>query len=567
MKYVLHFLLFFTCAFGQPATITSSVFEVPAGTQNGHIVETDSLLFNVLQSYQTQKTDHNDWKTLDLLDSISGWFYTAENFPQAIHYLELQDSLVRVLLEKSPEVLQKINLDDLQKKTSFRLVHSYFEAGHYRKALNISVRLIEKSSSNLTDEELLKAQSWTGLFYYYTGDYTSALKIDLQALFLAENLKHLSFQSLLLSRIGFIHRDLKNYTQALSFFRRSVKLDRELGDSQGLVTGLNETGNVYLLQAQYDSALYYKQLALNEARLDNYERGISFVTNDIALTYRLQGNTETALEYFMRSLVYLRNNNNQRDLVITLMNIGEAKMSIQQYADARAIFTEALNIAKHSGLREYIATIYRNLAYLHEGQNQFELAYDYLYRSKELSDSLLNSEKLSTLAEIQSGYEFEKKEQELRLIKKDNEIQSLLLKKAHLWRNFLIFASILMIILAGVLFSLYKTKTKANDAITLQNQKLQDLNLCLDSEIKEKEAAKLKLEKYVNELEAALESIRTLRGLLPICASCKKIRDDDGYWHQVENYICDHSDAEFSHGICPDCMKVLYPEFHKSKSK
>jgi hypothetical protein len=48
--------------------------------------------------------------------------------------------------------------------------------------------------------------------------------------------------------------------------------------------------------------------------------------------------------------------------------------------------------------------------------------------------------------------------------------------------------------------------------------------------------------------------------LLPICAKCKKIRDDQGYWHRLEGYIQEHSDAEFTHGICPECIKKLYPE-------
>jgi len=61
-------------------------------------------------------------------------------------------------------------------------------------------------------------------------------------------------------------------------------------------------------------------------------------------------------------------------------------------------------------------------------------------------------------------------------------------------------------------------------------------------------------------LEAALSQIKTLSGLLPICAACKKIRDDQGYWNQIENYIRDHSEARFSHGICPECARKLYPE-------
>ena len=63
------------------------------------------------------------------------------------------------------------------------------------------------------------------------------------------------------------------------------------------------------------------------------------------------------------------------------------------------------------------------------------------------------------------------------------------------------------------------------------------------------------------ELHTALNEIKQLRGIIPICSSCKKIRDDSGFWHQVESYIHDHSEAEFSHSICPECMKKLYPDF------
>jgi PAS domain S-box-containing protein len=68
-------------------------------------------------------------------------------------------------------------------------------------------------------------------------------------------------------------------------------------------------------------------------------------------------------------------------------------------------------------------------------------------------------------------------------------------------------------------------------------------------------------EKLISELEASLAKVKTLSGLLPICASCKKIRDDGGYWTQVEVYLRNHSDAEFSHGICPECMQKLYPDY------
>ncbi|MGM0426584.1 MAG: c-type heme family protein [Thermodesulfobacteriota bacterium] len=87
-------------------------------------------------------------------------------------------------------------------------------------------------------------------------------------------------------------------------------------------------------------------------------------------------------------------------------------------------------------------------------------------------------------------------------------------------------------------------------------ERTQDLNRTnsqLRTEIDERQ-------KLISKLEKALTEIKTLRGILPICSHCKKIRDDKGYWNQLESYVRDHSDAEFSHGICPECMRKFYPD-------
>ncbi len=67
-------------------------------------------------------------------------------------------------------------------------------------------------------------------------------------------------------------------------------------------------------------------------------------------------------------------------------------------------------------------------------------------------------------------------------------------------------------------------------------------------------------DRLILDLKDALKQVKKLSGLLPICSSCKRIRDDNGYWNQIEGYIRDHSEADFSHGICPQCMEKLYPE-------
>ena len=86
----------------------------------------------------------------------------------------------------------------------------------------------------------------------------------------------------------------------------------------------------------------------------------------------------------------------------------------------------------------------------------------------------------------------------------------------------------------------------------------------LATDITDRKNAEIELKKKNFELEKMLLEIKTLRGIIPICANCKKIKTDKGSWTQMESYISEHSDAEFSHGICPNCSEILYPELEPS---
>lgn len=82
----------------------------------------------------------------------------------------------------------------------------------------------------------------------------------------------------------------------------------------------------------------------------------------------------------------------------------------------------------------------------------------------------------------------------------------------------------------------------------------------LRGEVTAHEQAEKEKELLIKDLQRAVNEIRTLKGIVPICSSCKKIRDDKGFWNQIETYVRDHSEAEFSHGLCPDCATTLYPD-------
>jgi hypothetical protein len=86
--------------------------------------------------------------------------------------------------------------------------------------------------------------------------------------------------------------------------------------------------------------------------------------------------------------------------------------------------------------------------------------------------------------------------------------------------------------------------------------------LSLIHNITEAKKQEIERERLMAELQEAFAKIKTLSGLLPICSSCKKIRDDKGYWTILEKYIMEHSDARFTHGMCPDCLKRDFPSLY-----
>jgi membrane protein implicated in regulation of membrane protease activity len=94
--------------------------------------------------------------------------------------------------------------------------------------------------------------------------------------------------------------------------------------------------------------------------------------------------------------------------------------------------------------------------------------------------------------------------------------------------------------------------------LRMQKEEIKKVNEEIKTEIEERKLAQIEKDNMIVELKDALLEVKTLSGLLPICAHCKKIRDDKGYWNQIESYVQKHSGAEFSHGICPECSDELY---------
>lgn len=102
--------------------------------------------------------------------------------------------------------------------------------------------------------------------------------------------------------------------------------------------------------------------------------------------------------------------------------------------------------------------------------------------------------------------------------------------------------------------------------LRLRNAEILEAHEQIQRDIAARRQVEEERERLIHELQAALAKVKMLSGMLPICSSCKRIRDDQGYWQRIEEYIRDHSEADFTHSVCQDCARKLYPELYREDS-
>jgi hypothetical protein len=116
---------------------------------------------------------------------------------------------------------------------------------------------------------------------------------------------------------------------------------------------------------------------------------------------------------------------------------------------------------------------------------------------------------------------------------------------------------------SGSAYTLFESNITLQEKVAQRTEALQRVNKDLQIEIQNRKRVEKEKEKLIVELQQALAEVKVLSGMLPICSFCKNIRNDEGYWQEIEAYLREHSTAEFSHSVCKDCMKKYYPEIYQ----
>jgi tetratricopeptide (TPR) repeat protein len=362
--------------------------------------------------------------------------------------------------------------------------------------------------------------------------FQEAIQANQKAQKVFEEIHDLRGQARVLANMGLVYIALDRLEDAAASYQQAITLAKRLPD-RALEANLHlELANVYAHQNRPDSELAALALASAlAARIQDSYLELLAAAN-LSDAHLRAKDYKAALQCAESSLSNPAIANHPSFVAGCQVNQGIALSHLGRGPEGIRAIQKGLEYYRASQSRNEAAEVTGNLAEEYARAGDFRRAYETGLEFKKLSDELKRTEDLKRIADASASFEFDKKQTQLETLQREHQNQA---RFKWLW----IALGTLGFSLAGVLVAGRRKLLSVNDGLTEVNQANRAL---------------------IEQFHRAAAEVRNLQGLIPICAECKKIRDDQGAWNQLELYIQNHSEATFSHGLCPDCARDFLTE-------
>jgi signal transduction histidine kinase len=393
------------------------------------------------------------------------------------------------------------------------------QVGNYDKALwfgNEALALAQKQNDPIGSGEALEKIGWV---YMKKGKLYNALDFAQQALIIYETAGEITLLPMVLNLTASIYWKLGNFSQALEYGLKSCDmLEADGKDTKMHANAYTIVGNIYYDLNDPKKAMEYYGKGLDTYRKNKNLRGVSTCLNNIAIIYKMQDKFTQALNYYNKSLeirekignlpgvanslnnigsllyakddfkqalIYFRKAhdlfkqvNSKPGMAYTMINLGATNGRLKTYPLALKQINKGLKQAEEVDSKIEIRMGYEELSVIYKEMGNYAQALTYYEKFKEINDTIYNEGNSKKITELQTRFDFEKKEKEVLLLRKDKEIQALALTKQKNQKNFLLALAILFILLCilAILFAInykarYRLKVKSTDALEKEMDK------------------------------------------------------------------------------------------------
>lgn len=363
-------------------------------------------------------------------------------------------------------------------------------------------------------------------------DYAAALEQFASALRIGTEMRDTALIAAGFLNIGNVNFYQRDFGRALDGFKQSIELGAAAGDSLIIARASVNIGAILVQRNETVQGLRYLERAAEAFSYVGDRKGLAYALRNMAIAHQIGGRAGTALSFLRRSLQLARELNNTELVSGCLQAIADIHRQRGEYRQSIASAREAYTLARTINDLPYVLGAATTLAAAFEGAGDHRRALEYTVIAAAVKDSILDETRRRELRELQHRHELESKETEIALLEQQASNQ-------QLWTLLVLAALAGAASTAGMVYRSYRKERAGKERLAVLNDEKQRL---------------------IGELTGAMEKIRTLGELLPVCCNCKSVRDDQGYWQALDRYISSHTDTKISHGICPECMEKLYPD-------
>lgn len=469
--------------------------------------EPDAAIELASKARESAKSKGEKELEIDVINSLAMLYYRLNRLDQA-------QTLLRESLKISEETgyLHGSGISLNRLGNVLWLLEKRLEAKTcFERALAIHTHLGDWREISRTKNNLANA-------YRYWDDYPRAIEMMIDAregyqkVDFAEGVAWLNYS------LGILHKKLGDYDRALEAINSALETYTEMAQKDGSYNGVmicySQLGDIYNITGNPEQGLEYHRRALDLREKSKNRAAVADGLSGIAKSYFFLGDLQKSLEYFLQSQA-IRDEIGIQDGTATNMKfMGEIYRETGRNDKALENLNRGLASSRELRDRGTESEILEMIADLHASQGRYREAWGFIQEHQAVQDLVLNAEISKKVASLQLQHEIEKQETENERLQGENRIKDLQLVRSRTQSILLIVLSLFLV--SGGIVALY-----------LHRKQLQ---------------------------------IKTLQGLIPICAHCKSIRTDSGYYQKLETYISEHSDAQFSHGICPDCYEKHYSD-------
>ena len=388
------------------------------------------------------------------------------------------------------------------------LASIYLNIGDYEKAMSLYKEALQIALKGNDNPRIVSNLCNIGLVNHTWGKYTTAVTYYLDALKQSEKEYDPKMKAQILLNLGVVYFDWKNYNKALEYYKETFELQNSLKSYVEAAKTLMDIGVLYDKWGKDELAMdaYNRSLKICKQTENKIETGM--ILFNIATFYETRNRNIEALKYFKESLQIRKEIEDNRGIASCLNSLGGLYMKLDNFSEALECFKESEKILQSVQSVDLIMNNILNFSDLYYEMKDFKKSRDYLYRYGVLRDSTFTSDTQKEIANLQTRYETDKKEKEIQLLNKDNELRQLEIKKKNeevkkqriLIYSFII-GFILIIIFSIFLYRLYRQKKKANHLLSEKNVQILQQNEEITAQRDEIEAQRDEIEKQRDNAE------------------------------------------------------------------